>query len=92
MPRSYLSASTTLTSSSVIGVLWCHFLGDASSAHRFLRDLSSLYVGDPVKEPPSFFPHIHLPVYPPLPEATSRRGILENATQPTVQLQPRLSG
>ena len=62
---------TTLASSSVLGIFWAHILGDAAAALRFLYDLSSLYTGSPLAEPPSFFPHISLPVYPPKPEVIS---------------------
>ena len=58
---------THLNTFSVLGVAWAHVLGDGATASRFLRDLSSIYAGHPLGDPPSFFPHIHLPVYPPPP-------------------------
>lgn len=63
---------TTLlpTRSTVIGVIFGHILGDGSSGNLYLSHLSHFYEHGPeaVLEPseyPSFFPHIHLPVYPP---------------------------
>lgn len=66
---------TTLEDSSVLGIKWAHILGDAASAHRFLRHLSACYTGEPIFHPPSLFPHIDLPVYPPTSETLSRYDI-----------------
>ena len=69
---------TTLTTTSILGIKWAHILGDASSAHRFLSHLSSIYAGNhEIDNEPSFFPHISLPVYPPLPDTVSRFDIAQ---------------